>query len=233
MDICAISDTHGLLPKIGRSFDLLLIGGDNVDLWSQKSKNDTISWYTNMFVDWINDLPFKDNNSKVVWIAGNHEVAFENLGPKDRKELANRVTELTNNRAIYLENESYVFNELLIYGTPLCKRFGNWAFNADPDSLKEGYANIPNNVDILLTHDAPYGISDLCEGWYDRGLTPIHIGNEQLRDAIIEKQPKINLHGHLHSSNHDVEKLNTTDVYCISILDESYKIAYKPLYLQL
>ena len=73
----------------------------------------------------------------------------------------------------------------------------------------------------------------MCFDWTKQGRTPYSIGNEPLRDVIIEKRPKINLHGHLHSANHNVERLNETDVYCVSILDEEYRIKYKPLYLEL
>lgn len=102
----------------------------------------------------------------------------------------------------------------------------------NPEWLKYHYTQIPEGVDILLSHDAPYGVSDMCYGWLDQGRTPIHIGNEQLRDAILAKNVKMNIHGHLHSSNHDVELLGDTKVYNVSILDEEYKETYKPFYFE-
>ena len=39
------------------------------------------------------------------------------------------------------------------------------------------------------------------------------------------------LHGHLHSANHDVEKLGDTKVYNVSMLDETYSLKYQPLYM--
>ena len=36
IDIVALSDMHGTLPKIEKSFDLMLIAGDCVDLTCQR-----------------------------------------------------------------------------------------------------------------------------------------------------------------------------------------------------
>lgn len=97
----------------------------------------------------------------------------------------------------------------------------------DNITLESKFKNIPEDVDFLLTHDAPYGTSDICmqDIYWNNGE---HIGSRPLRDAIIEKKPKYNLHGHLHSSNHDKEILNETKVYNVSLLDENYNLTYKP-----
>lgn len=50
---------------------------------------------------------------------------------------------------------------------------------------------------------------------------------------ILEKKPKYNFHGHLHSSNHEMELLGDTKVYGVSILDEDYKRGYSVLYLNI
>ncbi len=228
--VAAFSDGHGTLPEIQEPFDLLLIAGDSIDLYIQRHKERTISWYENDFVNWINQLPFKAEDSKVLWIAGNHEVGWEELKDK-RFEIAKNVQSKTNNRAIYLEDSSYNFKGLTVYGTPWCKIFYNWAFMKNSDSLKASYSNIPVNCDILLTHDAPYGVSDVCLDWpkYEQR----HIGNSELKDAILEKGPKINIHGHLHSANHEKEILGNTEVYCVSIKNEAYDDVYPILYLDL
>ena len=237
--VCAFSDGHGILPnpETISAFDVLLIGGDNVDLYRQSDRTGTYNWYVNTFTDWINKLPFNDSNSKVIFIAGNHEVSFEHLNSDLKTLLLNQIYEKTNNRAIYLENETYVFEKddekLTIFGTPYCKIFGRWAYMRSDEELNTIYSEIPNNCDILLAHDAPYGTSDLCFGWEKWGKSLEHIGNIPLRDAIIEKNPKICIHGHLHSSNHEDEILNNTSVYCVSLVDEEYRLAYEPLYLEL
>ena len=74
----------------------------------------------------------------------------------------------------------------------------------DDFHLKMIYDLIPENLDVLLIHDAPYGTSDICLQEIE-GNDKEHLGCIPLRDAILEKKPKIVLHGHLHSTNHNVE----------------------------
>lgn len=227
--IITLSDLHGILPTIEQEFDLMLLAGDLVHLYFQRDTSETVEWFEGSFVNWINTLPFKDEDSKVLWIAGNHEVGWGKMFVEGRKKIAQHVSELTNNRAIYLEDQLYDFNGIKVYGTPWCKIFGNWAFMKSNLQLQEIYDNIPENVDILLTHDAPYGTSDLCFEWTFFGRMPYHIGNEPLRDIILKRNPKYNLHGHLHSANHNEELLGNTKVYCVSLVNESYNAVYKPL----
>lgn len=97
--------------------------------------------------------------------------------------------------------------------------------------LKQKFSIIPEDIDILISHDAPFGTSDIC---YESSYNPhAHLGCPELRDAILEKNPKLCLHGHLHSSNHKEEILGNTKVYNTSILNEQYNIAYTPLYLDI
>jgi len=230
MKICAFSDGHGILPVIEKPIDLLLIGGDNVDLYCQRYSNETIYWYTNDFVKWINNVSLKEGGA-VLWIDRNHEVGWQKLG-NERFRIADEIQYKTHGKAIYLEDSLYNFNGITVYGTPQCKVFGNWAFMQNDDALRESYSKIIKDCDILLTHDAPYGVSDICYDWIKFGRTPYSIGNVPLRDAILEKSPKINIHGHLHSANHNKETLDKTDVYCVSIVNEEYDFVYEPLYLE-
>jgi Icc-related predicted phosphoesterase len=54
-----------------------------------------------------------------------------------------------------------------------------------------------------------------------------------LKKFLEAAKPTLNIHGHLHTTNHNVEKLGDTDVYCVSILDENYEIAFEPQYFEL
>ena len=128
------------------------------------------------------------------------------------------------------ELEYYVSNDGLmykIYGSPYCKAYGNWSFMIDDDAIYERMSNMPENIDFLLTHDAPYGVSDICYN------DEVHRGNKAIREVILEKKPKYNFHGHLHSSNHEMELLEDTKVYGVSILGENYKREYPVLYLNI
>lgn len=137
----------------------------------------------------------------------------------------------------YLKNEyiDYISSQdakiYHIFGTPYCHIFGNWAFMRDEETLAKKFNQIPGNVDILISHDAPYGTSDVCfEGWAADGC---HKGCPELRDTIIASKPKYNFHGHLHSANHGEELLGETKVYNTSILNEQYNLVYEPLIIRL
>lgn len=230
MKVCAISDLHGNLPiypsdywKDLRDCEMLLICGDILPLNIQMNMPASQKWLIEEFKPWAAELPVE----QVVFIAGNHDFFCE----RRKKDMLHwftkhdKVTYLHNDYIDYLSTQdSKVYR---IFGTPYCHRFGSWAFMRDEETLVKKFREIPENVDILMTHDAPYGTSDICyQGWAADGQ---HKGCPELRDAIIATNPKYNFHGHLHSSNHEEELLRETKVYNTSIIDEEYKLVYEPL----
>ena len=219
MKICAISDLHGELIDISPC-NLLIICGDIVPLNVQSGMYKSIKWLRNKFKPWATNLPC----DKVIFIAGNHdwiaekEVKFMlDTFPKDEK-------------VTYLFHEPYEYEGLKIFGTPYCKIFYNWAFMEDDPVLEEKYKDIPKNLDILITHDAPYGVSDVL---LQSGYTKEHIGNKPLTKAILEKEPRYVLHGHLHSTSHEFELLGSSKVVNCSIKDEQYQLVYDPIYFEI
>lgn len=220
MKIVAISDLHGNLPTIEEVAIIYCIAGDIMPLNIQSNDRKCRKWLKEEFIPWANNLPC----SHVVLIAGNHDFVFQRM----EKKAIDAIFE--GSKVIYLENSGVQLEGLNIFGTPWCHQFGHWAFMSDDDTLAELFNDIPENVDILLTHDAPYGTSDIL---FQNTAWNIgeHIGCVPLRDAIIEKKPKIVLHGHLHSTNHKKEVLVESDVYNVSLLDENYDLIYDPLIL--
>lgn len=227
MEICALSDLHGFLPTYVKPCEVIFICGDISPLNIQSNIPKMEKWLKTTFFKWVDSLPCE----KVFLIAGNHDIYFERRGYDKIQELLKDIPKLT-----YLENNTaeYVSKECILYtihGTPECTIFGNWAFMKEEETLDELFSKIPNKCDILITHDAPYGTSDICyEAPWIEGK---HVGNPSLTKAIIEKCPTYVFHGHLHSSNHDVEYLRDTKVYNVSILNERYDNAYYPLYLNI
>jgi Icc-related predicted phosphoesterase len=234
MKIAVISDLHGHLPIYPSPYwegieecELLLICGDILPLHCQSKAIDSRLWLIDEFKPWAASLPVE----QVFFIAGNHDFWFE------RNDLTAHQIFSSHDKVRYLKNEyidyiSYQDSKIYhIFGTPYCHIFGNWAFMRDEETLTKKFSQIPNNIDILLSHDAPYGTSDICfEGFStSRG----HIGCPELRDAIIASKPKYNFHGHLHSSNHGEEILGETKVYNTSILNEQYSLVYEPLMIRL
>lgn len=231
MKIIALSDLHGTLLSVEDYFEpceLVCICGDIVPLNIQANSRKTRQWLINKFKPWCESLPC----DKVIFIAGNHDIYLNNLDfmytqfPKDKK-------------VTYLFHENYVYTsrsgkEYTIFGTPYCKLFGNWAFMEMDNVLDKLYQDIPENLDILLTHDQPFGYGDIilqedCP-WYD-GKT--HIGNKPLVKAIIEKRPRFQFNGHLHSCDHKLIEIGETKHYNVSIKDEHYDPIYNPLIIEI
>lgn len=229
MKICCLSDIHGTLLPVEDYFEpceLVCICGDIVPLNIQGNHRKSRSWLINQFRPWCESLPC----DKVIFIAGNHDSCMHNVDfmytqfPKDKK-------------VTYLFHESYVYTsrsgkEYSIFGTPYCKLFGNWAFMEMDETLDKLYQDIPENLDILLTHDQPFGYSDIL---LDNVVwnTSEHIGNKPLVKAILVKQPRLQVNGHLHSCSHSLDMIGNTMHYNVSIKNEKYDPVYDPLIIEI
>ena len=240
--IIAFSDPHGNLPVITEPFDLMLIGGDICPAhdhynWYQRE------WLSTTFVKWVQELPFAGPDSKVVFIGGNHDIYLEDE-PNPNQGYSSIYTDILKpcgGHLIYLEDDEYIFEKvtdngiesLKIYGTPWCKVFGNWAFMRYDEKLAQLYDNIPEDLDILLTHDAPdiQGCGKITMGrWAGENA-----GNKVLAKAIKEKEPKYVFFGHIHTASHALTKVykKNTHIRCVSLLDEEYYPLYEPFKIEL
>lgn len=226
MKICAISDLHGWLPEIN-SCELLLISGDIIPLDIQRNYVNSANWFYTEFTDWIGKLPC----DKVLFIAGNHDFYLSRV-------LDFPIKEWTKGKCEYLQDSLYKYldstgKEWNIYGTPWTHKFGNWAFMLDDKSLINMYQKMPSNIDILLTHDTPrykeLGVLPPSK-W---SLEEVDVGNTPLIKFIEEKQPKYVFCGHLHTCKSKYEKINKSEVYNVSILNNDYQKTYTPLYLEI
>lgn len=226
--ICALSDLHGRLPRI-ESCELVLIAGDIVPLNIQFDNAAATLWFLGEFTEWINTMPCDE----VVMIAGNHDKLLERAS-----FIAHAVESETNFKLTYLSGTTYDYvaenyNHYKIYGSPFCHKFGNWAFMQTEEWLKGYYDNIPKDADIILTHDTPMlGDLDLLppNPWNPKAT---HAGGKSLADAIRRVQPKYVFCGHLHTCKDKYLKLDNTEIYNVSILDNEYQEIYKPLYLDI
>ena len=170
-----ISDTHGFFPELkGGVEDLLLYAGDFSP--GRGSLVETIK-----FLDWLDNQPHK----RKILVAGNHDFICER-DPGLFQTLVNSHKSIT-----YLKDSQTVFKGWKIYGSPWQPWFYDWAFNAprDGEKLRQIWAAIPNDTDILVTHSPPYGIMDQC---------PEHVGCKLLRDRVLEVKPKVHCFGHIH-----------------------------------
>lgn len=232
MKFVCISDLHGELPTDLPEGDYLLIAGDICDEIPKLGIEYQRNWWLDKFLPWINSLPYKE----VIIIGGNHDGFIKRYLSHSRHGNNELVRIPTRGKLVYLEDNLYTTDEgVTIYGTPHCRRFQTWYFMADSATLKEIYEMMPEDVDILLCHDAPFGCSDICleTSKYNPNAYLAHLGNEELREIILKRKPKYVIHGHLHSANHEMEELGSSKVYCVSILNEQYELEYPALILEI
>lgn len=226
MKITAVSDLHGNLIDI-EECTVLLICGDISPLNIQKDYIQMTKWFFNEFYNWINNLPC----DYVILTPGNHDFWFEKFIKDGTMYLWDKLSILINDTAEIF----YGIKHIKIFGTPYCKDFGNWAFMPGNDKLPELYDKILGDTDILICHDSPLigyvgNIMEESNKIYPNGIPA---GNKYLADAIFDKKPKYVLSGHIHSGDHTLKEYVGVKLANVSILDESYNIAYKPLTIEI
>lgn len=207
MKFLAGSDFHGELPSISEWFDLMMITGDICpDMYGVNFSQ--IDWINDEFIPWVNSLPFLNVWSKVILVPGNHDKCFDGLVSKAQ------ITEWemkTNGHLKILIHDEYDFeypvsdgiDSLKIFGTPYCTKFGSWSFMVDDEILWRKYAQIPDGVDILLSHDSPHinkmgAVLDEDSRFYNPNA-----GNKILAVNVLRINPLIFHSGHIHSGNHE------------------------------
>lgn len=225
MVITAISDLHGqidTLEDIIPESDILCICGDIIPLNIQNNIPKSDKWFSKIFIPKLQSLKVNE----IYFIAGNHDKFLENRKCIiENMLIGTNITYLEDEAAEYLDEETGKVWK--IWGTPWCHIFGNWSFMRESEFLNEKFSLIPDDVDILLTHDAPFGRNDvLLEGFWRNGK---HIGNYELTDVLGIKHPKYHFTGHLHSTDHNIVDYEGTMTACVSLLNEDYKINYEPL----
>jgi len=153
MKICAISDIHGNLLTNIPECDILCICGDIINLNDQRNLESSRKWLYTRFSNWV----IKQKCEKVIIIPGNHDFLIEDANKnKYIDELKEDLTNRTNGKLVLLINETYNYNNVNFYGCPYINPIGfqedKWAFSTRDENLYK----IPENTDILLTHDNPY-----------------------------------------------------------------------------
>lgn len=183
-----ISDTHTYHDR------LLIPDGDFIIHSGDYSFTGTIP-EVNSFMTWFSELPHRH---KIV-VNGNHEkmfwanpTLFESLIPKN---------------VTFLFDRAVALDGLNFYGSPHTKEFCGWAYPYyNPKEAEVIWNRIPDNTDILVTHQPPYKIRDGVpfklgrEGLYVPSLDTEGDpqGCEVLRERLRTIKPMIHSFGHIH-----------------------------------
>jgi len=177
-----ISDTHSYhdLLTVPEDIDMVIHAGDSTNPYG---------WVQNQpefeaFYEWFVYLPIQYK----VLIAGNHDAWAT------KKYNVDRVKE---SGIHYLEHEYVELAGLKIFGSPYTPNFGEWHFMKDRSKLDEYWKQVPENLDILVTHGPPKGILDLSR---NRDNVLEYCGDQALFNRVVgDIKPKYHVFGHIHN----------------------------------
>jgi predicted phosphodiesterase len=208
MNIVALSDLHGYLPDNIPACDLLLLAGD---LCPIENHDHTFhaEWLDREFRAWLRRLPAR----QIIGIAGNHDLVFER-----EPELVPRDLPWT-----YLQDSGVTWEGIKIWGTPWQPWFFDWAFNGQPEQLREIWAKIPDDTDILVVHGPPRGYGDGIP--MRQGIR--HTGCPHLLERIRAIAPRLVVFGHIHEGRGQWT-IGNTILANVTVLNEAYEPAYEP-----
>ncbi len=128
---------------------------------------------------WIRSLPYRH---KLV-VAGNHDWCFLRCREDAIRALGEDVH--------YLEDSGTVVDGLRFWGSPWQPEFHSWAFNLPRgQALRDKWALIPADTDILVTHGPPVGFGDR--------LPSGNVGCKELLGARQRVRPILHMFGHIH-----------------------------------
>jgi Icc-related predicted phosphoesterase len=205
--ITFISDTHSkhayCTPNLPGG-DILIHSGDMSSMGYEQELYAFLKWFS------------KQKYEHKVFIAGNHDWIFER-NPARAQEILSDFPDI-----IYLQDNSVELEGLKIYGSPWQPAFYDWAFNLprNGDQIEQKWAQIPEDVDILITHGPPFGTLDYVI-W-----SQSNVGCERMAKHIYRIKPMIHAFGHIHNAG--TSENNHTFSINASVLNEKYDYTFKP-----
>jgi Icc-related predicted phosphoesterase len=206
MKIVCISDTHEKhkqlnLPK----GDVLIHAGDFTWVGKEIPTLD--------YLDWFESQPFKYK----IFVSGNHDFYFEH---------GRNLNRLTGRGFYYLMNSEIVLDkQIRIWGSPFTPEFMNWAFMGTPSTLKPVWDQIPEQLDILITHGPPFQI-------LDRTLDGFNVGCPLLLEKVKKAKPKYHIFGHIHEGYGMWEQGGITFINA-SLCNADYHLVNQPVVIKI
>lgn len=83
---------------------------------------------------------------------------------------------------------------LKIFGSPYSLKYSRGAFQYSKEDDDKVWSSIPLEVDILVTHEPPFGILDQT----NKG---VHAGSPALLRLVEVMKPRVHIFGHIHEGH--------------------------------
>lgn len=240
MKIYAISDQHGFLPPIPPC-DLLLVAGDNCPDYPGGAKerigtgpqiDNQERWFRDEWMHWAVQQPV---STAIVLTHGNHCYWAERLHNR-HGQIVDLVYEGVRHagdrhvRIAAVVDGLVEIDGIRIWLTPWSSQFHDWAWMAEDEDLIQRYADIPEDIDILVSHTPPMGY---CDEVRERREIE-HVGSRSLLAAIVRAHPRVVVCGHIHGgARHRVMPVCDIHVYNVSLVNEAYQLVRKPVEIAL
>ncbi len=196
MTILHLSDTHGLHRQLGAlpEADVIVHTGDFTFAGAASEVRD--------FVDWFCHLPYRHK----VFIAGNHDDCL----------WGEKIEGLPKN-CHYLCGSGITIDGVRFFGVPMFMG----------DVVSEKYVamldDVPDDIEVLLTHQPPHGILDLSGKTY--------YGSPLVLQAVQRIKPKAHF-GHVHDQ-YGMENAHGTLFSNAAVVDENYALKNLPRVIML
>lgn len=218
MKIIGISDTHLKTDSLSiPEGDVLVHAGDALIKGTQEEFL--------RFFDWFSKLQHK----RKIYVPGNHDwFTFDHY--------AIALAMLRERDINILVDQELVIDNVKFYGTPWTPEFCGWAWMKDDLELAAPFGEIPEAIDVLISHGPP-------RGYLDKTFLGESVGSYSLLEAINKVKPSLVICGHIHEGaiqgdgeGHDYlyhEDGHVTHIANVSIVNKQYLPVYEPKVFQL
>lgn len=237
MRIVALSDQHGTLPDIPPC-DLVIVGGDICPdgvgrRLAQEAPAEQAGWFNRTIRPWLAAAPAA--HRVMTW--GNHDWCgqvcdFSDDAPGRARDGALQIVVDAETRVAARADPPGATETPFcrVWATPWSNQFMDWAFMKTPGELAAVYAAIPSGVDIIVSHQPPFGYGDQLTG--DGSEPRPHLGSRELLDAIERVRPRLVICGHIHGG-HGRHEHRGIPIYNVAVLDDHYRPAHDPTIIEL
>lgn len=224
MLVCAVSDLHGRLPLIPEC-DVLLIAGDlcpdeyptkqTFSGWTHDiAHKEQREWLHDVYALWEESVPAEH----IFVTGGNHDWITKFPDELRSRFFIDEGVELYDGPKMIARIPMPLGTSILqpvkrFYFTPWVPVIGNWNYQLPRDQRALRFADIPDKLDVLVSHGPAHDVLDKVHGAYGD-----HVGCPELRKFVQQRQPRFMVHGHIHEGQRygNRAQLGNTTVYNVA-----------------